>query len=488
MKLKLPLFIALFFTTLLSYAQYATPGTGVNWTLDDITTETPETLTVAGSVYTLHQNLTVAATDTLRIDTDLILKMGDNIQITVFGTFSVDADEVLITAVDIEAPYRGFRFEEHSDINIQNATIEYGGGLQVLTETFTLNNCVLRNNVSGTSTSAVVGLFRGIVNITNNHFLNNRNPAVASGATNSVSGNIVGNIIEYNNYFNNNRPQINMGPTRSDAPMRIADNIVLGDRDFILAGGIAVSNLIGTGTILAEIENNFIKDNRYGIAITGPNATVLIKDNVIEDNDTQGLPMQGGSGINLNGPTGGQNVTLTGNEIRRNLWGITIIGNNNINLGDDEGNPGGNVFADNGNEGEVYALYNNGQATVMAKHNCWIEGQEITLEDAESVISHQVDDASLGEVIFDPVCTSMSTNDYAQNNFAFYPNPAKNIIFFDNSFSFETVQIIDVQGKKIFEKTLTGTTNEVSFDLPQGMYFVKFKNQNTQIVKKLLVR
>lgn len=490
MKFKITLFIGLFFTVL-SYGQYTTPDTGVTWTLDDIATASPTTITVSGTVYTLNEDLIISETDTLQIDSDLTLEIEDEVQITVFGTFTVDSDNVLITAVDSDAPYRGFRLEEFSEINIQNATIEYGGGFQVLTETFTLNNCVLQNNVSGVSTSAVVNLFRGIITITNNHFLNNLNPAVASGATNSVSGNIVGNIIEYNNSTNNNRPQINMGPTRTDAILRIADNTVLGDRDFIMAGGIAVSNLMGTGTILAEIENNIIKDNRYGITIAGPNATVLIKDNIIEDNDTQDDPMLGGSGINLLAPTGGQDITITGNEIRRNLWGITFQGPTNANLGDDEDNPGGNIFADNGNGGSVYAIsmVNNGSVTYMAKHNCWIEGEDITSADAESVIHHQVDDSDLGLVIFDPVyCATSSTADFDVNAFTFYPNPAQNTIYFDNAFGFETVHIMDIQGKKVVEKTLSETSNEVSFNLPQGMYFVKFESQNNQIVKKLVVR
>src|SRR5690606_36470629 len=104
--------------------------------------------------------------------------------------------------------------------------------------------------------------------------------------------------------------------------------------------------------------------NRYGITIAGPNANVQIINNIIEDNNTQGNPNLGGSGINLNAPTGGQTITLTGNQIRRNLWGITIQGSSDANLGDDADNPGGNVFADHGNGGDVYALYNNGSATI----------------------------------------------------------------------------------------------------------------------------
>lgn len=491
MKLKLLLFLGLFLT-ITSYGQYTTPNTGVNWTLDDIATESPETITISGAVYTLHQNLTIAENDSFQIDTDITLQMDEDIQVTVFGVFLIQPDtEALITATNPSAPYRGFRFEEHSEIDIQNAIFEYGGGLQVLTETFSLDSCVLRNNVSGVNSSAVVNFTRGIVTVTNNHFLNNLHPALASGANSSVSGNFTGNTIEYNNSQNSNRPQINMGPTRLDIPLVIANNIILGNRDYDMTGGIAVSNLIAAGNIYAIIEGNLIQDNRYGIAITGGNADVLIKNNIIEDNDSQGNPMAGGSGINLNSASQ-QIITLTGNEIRRNLWGITIQGtqnNSSINMGDDQDNPGENLFADNENEGGVYALYNNGPTTIMAKHNCWIEGVEITLEDAENVIFHQVDNSNFGEVIFDPIfCATSSTNDFEKNTFVIYPNPTKNTLFFDNTLSFKTIQIMDIQGKKVFEQTLSDANNEILFELPQGVYIAKFTNKNNTIVKKLVIK
>lgn len=469
-------------------AQYTTPDTGVDWTLEDIASEVPDVLSNDDNVYTLHEDLIIASNDTFRIDADITLRIDADVQITIFGTFDIDADEVLITATEESSPFRGIKLEEFSDVNIQNTTIEYSGGLQVLTENFTLNNCVLQNNVTGVNTGAVVNLYQGAINITNNHFLNNLTPAIASGATQNVSGDITGNIIEYNNSENSNRPQINMGPTQTTTPLRIVDNIITGDRDFEQVGGIGISNLLGTGTVLAEIENNTITDNRYGITITGANATVTIKNNIIEDNDTQGNPMMGGSGINLNSASGGQNIIITENQFRRNLWGITIQGSIDVNLGDDEDNPGGNVFADNENNGEVFALYNNGESTVMAKHNCWIEGEEITLEDAENVIFHQIDDASLGEVIFDPVCTPTDAEDFLIDHFTFYPNPAKNKISFDNNLNFDLITISDIQGKKVFEKRLTKATNQISLNLPTGLYLVKFANRHTQTTKKLIIK
>lgn len=491
-----------FFTTLsllfcfsIALAQYTTPGTGVDWTLDDVAAASPATVTVSGSTYTLLENITVSASDILRINSDLTLEIEAGVRITVLdqGSFFIDADDVLITAVDETAPYDGFRFEEGSDINIQNTTIQFGGGLQVLTETFILNNCILQNNVSGVTTGATVTLSRGIPVITNNQFLFNANPAISSGATNQVPAYIVNNYIEGNNQTNNNRPQINMSVTTTTDTLKIIGNTIIGDRDIIMAGGIAVANFVG-GSVFAIIENNTIIDNRYGIAILGNNDYVEIKNNIIEDNNSQNDPLQGGSGINFLSASGDQNVILSENQIRRNLWGVTIQqqnpGASNINFGDDDENPGLNVFSENGNGGVTYALYNNGPNTISAKHNCWVEDGEGTLAEAEDVIFHQVDDPTLGEVIFDPIyCEPLANVDEVNpDSVVFYPNPAQNQFTFQNENNFETVTFYNVNGQKVFTQNVTEGTNIINFNLKAGIYFIAFDGERNQIVKKIVVK
>lgn len=125
------------------------------------------------------------------------------------------------------------------------------------------------------------------------------------------------------------------------------------------AGRITEANLVG-GTLRVTIEGNTIIDNRYGIMVVGPNSYALIKDNIIEDNNTQDNPNLGGSGINLNAPTGCMTVDAAGNQITRNFWGVTIQGPVDANFGDDGDNPGLNVFSGNSKNEEIFALYNNG--------------------------------------------------------------------------------------------------------------------------------
>lgn len=488
MKFISTLFLLLTFSV--AFAQYITPGTGVDWTLDDIVSASPTTMTASGTTYTLLEDLTIASSDVLRIETDVLLEIQAGVQITVndLASFFISADAVSITAVDMTSPYEGFRFEQGSTVDIQNSSIMFGGGLRVLTENFTLNNCMLAYNVSGAATGATVTLSRGMPVITNNVFLSNANPAISSGANQSVSAVISGNLIEGNNQDNNNRPQINMGGTLASDTLKIIDNTIVGEAALDEVGGIAVANLFG-GNLLAIIEGNEITNNRYGITLMGNNTYSLIRNNTLEDNNIQGNPMLGGSGINLNAPTGGMEVDVTGNEIRGNLWGITIQGPVDANLGDDNENPGLNVFSENGNNGEIIAFYNNGPNTISAKHNCWVEDGEGTLAEAENVIYHLEDDSSLGEVVFDPVfCEGLSNEDVNFELLSLHPNPAINKINFRNLYNFKSVSFYSISGQELFTQDIVEGSNIINFNLTAGVYFVAFDGDKHQTVEKLVVK
>ncbi|WP_179351928.1 T9SS type A sorting domain-containing protein [Winogradskyella vidalii] len=488
-QLLLSLLLVFGFANILLAQEYITPDLGETYTLDDLVIETPATMSVSGTTYTLIDDLTISATDTFLIDSDATLKIGADIRITVLGTFSVDSDAVTFTAIDPATPYDGFRFEEFSEINIQNSTIEYGGGLRVLTETFTINNCLITNNVAGVATGSVIALSRGMAQITNNTISFNDTPAISSGATNEVSPYIFNNYIEGNNQANANRPQINMGITLVDDPIQIIQNTIIGDRSLDQAGGIGLSNFFG-GVINAVIEDNIIRDNRYGIAILGDDVSANVTNNIIEDNDTQGNPNLGGSGISLNATSEGNIVVASGNSIRRNLWGITLQGESSINLGDDIDNVGQNVFSENGNGGFTYALFNNTDNAITALHNCWDEANApITLADAEAVISHQNDNATLGLVTFDPVdCGFLSVEDLALVDITIYPNPTSGQVILDNNKSFKQMNVYSIDGKLMLQKTLQIGTNEMNLDLNSGMYVLELNGDNTKAVKKLIVK
>ncbi|MGB3342692.1 MAG: T9SS type A sorting domain-containing protein [Aequorivita sp.] len=486
--LSIFLFLAAF--QLISAQTFTTPNTGVTWTLDDIAAASPTTITVSGDTYTLWENLIVSENDTVLFNKELTLAIDADLLITVFGAFKIvtSGDVVTFTALDQNMPYKGFRFEEFSDIELRNAIIEYGGGLRVLTETFYLSGCMLENNVAGATTSAVVQLSRGNPEILNNSFINNDLPAIGAAANAQVSARIETNYLRGNNQENTNRPQINLGVTQASEGLLIKNNTIIGDPALDMVGGIAVANFVG-GNLTALIEGNIIQNNRYGITIIGPSDMVWIRDNVIEDNNTQGDPMLGGSGISLNTNVGRTPVLVSGNEFRRNLWGITVIDQAVINMGDDDQNPGGNIFSENENNGETFALYNNTPNPVLAKHNCWIEGQLSTVEQVEDVIFHKTDDPTLGEVIFEPfICSILGVGDYALENFSFYPNPVENQINFNNLFSLERIEIYGVQGNLISAEAISEGLNRVSINLASGLYFVRFSNKYESITKKMMVK
>jgi len=484
---SLLLVLILSYTTAIAQT-YTTPNTGVDWTLTDIANTSPATVSINGNEFTLKENLIIAENDKLRVDTDAIILFEEALLLTVFGEFDVTANESMFLAADTNLPYEGFRFEEFSIINIQNATIKNGGGLRVLTEDFTLNNAIVTENVDGgATTGAVISLSRGTPQITNNEITFNELPAISSAANSEVSATISGNYIEGNNTLNANRPQINLGTTSPTEDLQIIDNIIIGDPLNTEAGGIAIANLVG-GTIRAVVSENQIRDNRYGIAIIGGNATVEISDNIIEDNNIQGDPNLGGSGININSSTNDVEINAFSNQIRRNLWGITLQGEASINLGDATAIIGENVFSENSNSGETFALYNNTPNTISALNNCWVEGEVNTLALAESVIFHQVDDNTLGEVLFDPTgCVVLAIPENNLESFSFYPNPATNTLNFSEGFSIQNIEIFTTQGASVFSKEISENQNEVTFNLSSGVYFVAFKSNNNQVVRKLLV-
>ena len=187
------------------------------------------------------------------------------------------------------------------------------------------------------------------------------------------------------------------------------NNVVKGDRDMTRGGGIMVADLMGVAqTPVTLVEGNDVSDNRYGIALYSGQKG-FIRDNNVVNNNTETTPANGGSGINIYDTTGTQQTLITGNNIEGNLWGVTIIGGGQINLGkvDETDNgwqwaPGNNTFYNNGNGGVIYDVYNNSANTVYAQGNYWKSAETQDAEGIEAVIFHQVDNASLGEVIFTP--------------------------------------------------------------------------------------
>lgn len=491
---KLLFYSTLFFSTLGFSQGYTTPGTGVNWTIDSLVANNSDSVLSVGGKYFVKQDITVAKNDTLRFLPGDIINLDSNVRVTVEGaTFialGTTQDKIRIISSDSLKPYDGFRFEDSARVIIDYAIIKNGGGLKVLTPYFILKNSRLLYNREGVASGAVVDLSYGSPLIENNWFLFNDKPAVSSPANREVSARILNNYMKGNNQLNENRPQINMGTTGADT-LKIIGNTIIGDTTKIKVGGIAISNFFGaTSQINAVIKDNVIQNNRYGITVAGGNAYVEIVGNVIEDNDTQNAPMLGGSGISVNATDTTQTIIATDNKIRRNLWGITIINKAKINLGDGLNNPGNNVFADNGNGGVIYAVYNNTSGTIMAKNNCWIEGQINTLADAESVIFDQANDSTLGEVIYDPVGCGSTVQIIIQDkaSIQIYPNPIQSHVYFKNNNNFNRLSVYNLSGKLLQATPISYGTGKVAISMHPGVYLIRLEGDNSQLIKKIVVQ
>jgi len=252
-----------------------------------------------------------------------------------------------------------------------------------------------------------------------------------------------------------------------------------------MVGGIAISTLLG-GVGNNRIENNEINNNRYGIAILGNNHTVEIINNLILDNNTQNEPMFGGSGINLNGSTSSVAI-LSSNTIEGNLWGITVQGAFEVNMGSPEIDgiiSGENRFYNNGNGGAVYALYNNTPLDIQAPNNCWNNSTTNTLETAENVIFHNVDDNLLGTVHFNPLwnCYGVGIEENISEQITFYPNPTTDYftINLSNENKIISYQLYNAIGKLIKAKSIISNEKVSLLNESRGIYFLKINGKNIE--------
>ena len=361
--------------------------------------------------YLVGANFTIAAGDVLKIENNDVIKMANNVTVTIDGDADfAPADTALITRDAEGSNPRGFwMLGENGNANLKNLRVEYVGiCFGGLNSSLHADNCTFTLYNGKLSSSGTISFNASCDDnvIENCYFVENTINAIGNGATNPVGITIANNVLWHNVTANRNKPQINL--TCAGAyDVYITGNQVIGGQ-FTLSGGIGVSNMMGMGhTGKVYIEDNYIADNRYGITTIG-SLDCVIKNNTMIDNRYETNPNNGGSCISVYDSSSSSNVYIEGNWMEGGLWGITIVtGEPNVNVGKVEDpeaedyNPGNNTFVNNGFDGSYYDLYNNGTGTVWAQGNTW-NVDEQTPEKIEEVIYHQVDDPSKGLVIFMP--------------------------------------------------------------------------------------
>lgn len=476
MKKILLLFVSLF--TIQAMAQYSTPGNNGSFTFDDLVDMSSGAVTADGEWYSFNEDIIISSTDTLSVGENAQLSIGLDMLWTIEGVLLVTTEEFVILSGASIGNFEGIRFDNSSASVLKNTMIEGCGGIKLIDSDMLIQNCQFMGFGQEYSTGAL-NLFDSNPIIRDCDFQNNAGPAISSGANSSSSPQIINNTIVNNVTTNSNTPQINLGTADGINSIIIDSNYITGINDN--AGGIAISTLAG-GSANTVVTNNYVANNRYGIAHIGNDITSLITGNIIADNNIQNDPMLGGSGLNFYG--GETNTSIvTGNVIYGNLWGVTIQSSASPDLGDGTGNsPGKNRLYDNGNGGTVFALYNNTPNPINAIYNFWGTTDIAVAEDA---IYHKTDDASLGLVSFDPMWTNPVGIASLSEDFrlSISPNPASNYFILDVDGNTE-VSIYSQSGQ--FINTLMVTPSQ-KIDISvweRGIYILKLANGRS---KKLVV-
>lgn len=487
MKKISTLFLALF--SILLYSQFVSPGTGVTYNLTSLSTAAPTVVVNNGTSYQMKANVTISAGDSLVMNENTTLKIDGGIQLTIFGVYDTTATNFLITATTPATVFKGIRFEEGSAATFKNTILEYGGGIQVLTGNFLMDGCTVRYFKSGLVTGAAINFSRGNPVVKNSSFQENDLPAVASGANQSVALEFVNNTLYGNTKLNSNRPQINMGPSGTGIT-KVLNNTVTGNRALTKVGGISVSSLFGVENNVL-IDGNTVTDNRYGITCAGNASSGTISNNILTNNNSENLPNNGGSGISLNGSgTVGTGIKIEKNQIRGNLWGVTMIGTATADFGGGSlGSAGQNIFKDNGNNGNLFALFNNTPNALSATNNCWREGELSDDVMVEAVISHKVDDPALGLVNFKPyLCaTSLAANNLSTVQNKIYPNPNSGTFTFTAE-NAGKVNITDASGRLVYSGVIIKGNNTISVKAKSGVYFLVYESQTNKESAKLIIK
>lgn len=419
--------LAFVFLTFYAFANYTTPGTGVIWNLSDLVANAAGDVSFDGSTYYINDTITISNNDIFQINTDETVKFAGATYLYVLGTLTINPpNQVIFTAQNISNRYLGVWIDNNSSSFIKKLTLEYANSLRLSDCSIVIDSCTFQyNSALSTFGNAAISLFRSNPVISNCKFLNNMRAAIQGGANISNAPKIIKNIFMGNNTLNGNVPQINLGATSAGGDtVKILDNQIL--QASTKSGGIG---FLPIGNVYAIIKGNTIINNRYGITFNGgSNINSVVSYNIIANNNTDNNPATGGSGIAFSGGSAGnpQNTIVTGNEITGNLWGITIQGHAQPNLGNlansDTTDDGKNRIYNNTNASTPHiALYNNTPEPISAQGNYWGTNDPAEIE---NVIFHQPDNAALGLVNFSnfilPVSISLFTAQWQQENISLH--------------------------------------------------------------------
>lgn len=435
MKKLLPIFaLGLALTAYAKNEVYESPGEGKIYTLADLAKIEGSGVTREGNTYTLVKDINLIEKgelkDGLKIENNIVVRMGADVLVRVYGPaeFAVTDTATICPTEDGVEP-KGFHLY---GMNASNRTIQHvhfeGASLSLGNpEGTVIENCTFHKS-NGKLTKYSISFSASSVNnaVRNCYFNKTGYSCVGNGSNVAAGMTIENNLMEDCSTAGRNYPYINCTPAGNNGTTTIRNNRIIGSGG-LMAGALSMSNMLGmTGENKVVIENNEMSNCRYGMNIYGMQDTRIIGNKIINCH-YEANANNGGSGITVytSKATNVVNAYIERNYIDGSLWGVTVIGPANVNMGNvsvatssPDYNPGGNVFKNNGNCGKApegaitafdpsipYDLYNNSTLTIYAQGNEW-GGADQTTEEIEKRIYHKVDDPTLGEVIFLPAASS----------------------------------------------------------------------------------
>lgn len=391
--------------TFSAQAQWVSPGDGITYTLPDLVDAAGGVVTNEGSVFTIHQDITISHSDVLLLDDQVSRIDAPGVLITISGSLSCNITGDRVKLYGTEAQPFSMRFENATNCLMQKMYLSDGAGIQLVESDITFDD-VKFVYFTTDYCHAVIDICNCNPVINNCFFMLNQGAAISSPANGQSSPQITGCELDAN-VNGQNIPQINLGPGGEDT-IRIVGNNIHGTWATFHTGGISVADLMGIGDTKVLLKNNIVKDGRYGYNQQGMTISSVIEGNLFLNNTHEDNPMNGGSGISIYGTSTNNKAILRNNVITGNLWGITAIYYHDIDLGTED-DWGSNEIHDNGNGGVIYDLYNNSACDLTAVGNKW---GTVVEQEVEDHIVHQYDDPTLGLVTYIPFIGYTEVTDF----------------------------------------------------------------------------
>ena len=454
-------------------AQWVSPGNGTTFTMSELVEITDGVVTFDGTNYQVHGDLTISTNDTWKIDNGFQKIYVEDALITINGSMICENTSRVSVMGDQSF---SMRFENATGCELKKMYFSDGAGIKLIESDVHFDDVKFVYFTTEYCHSAI-DIFNCNPVIENCYFLLNEGAAIGSPVNGQSSPRII-NCEFDSNVDGANVPQINLGPGAEDT-IYIVGNLIDGTYAQFHTGGVSIANLMGIGSTKILLRENEFINGSYGYDQEGLNISSVIESNRFIDNQHTTNPMLYGSGINFYSIGENNASKIRNNVVSGNLWGVTVVTQNNndnafvsIDLGTED-DWGYNQIHDNGNGGEVYDLYNNSACDIMAVGNDWGTTDEQEVEDH---IVHQVDNPSLGLVMFIPFVGYDVVSETTTASFEVAPNPAQGRFTVEGK---GKMTITNTLGQIILTKIIDGKD---TVELPRGFYLVILNGITQKIV------